>query len=97
MAHPPPPPLGMTPLIGVTLEDLAPGVEVTMAGMAEIHTWVTGALEAVLEAATMAAKVGNRDNAWAEKGGDSSWNSFDLLGETGEEEKEEEEKKKKRR
>ncbi|CAH9107777.1 unnamed protein product [Cuscuta epithymum] len=64
MAQPPPPPLGMTPLNGVILEDLAPGVEVLMAGMTvAILTWATGAMEAALEAVTMAEKAGTRDSA----------------------------------
>ncbi|CAH9069321.1 unnamed protein product [Cuscuta epithymum] len=87
----PHPPLGMTPLNRVTLEDLAPGVEVMMVETTEMLTWATGAseaaLEEALEAATMAAKVGTRDSAWTKKGEDSSWNSFDLLEERGEEKK----------
>ncbi|CAH9130813.1 unnamed protein product [Cuscuta epithymum] len=87
LSHPHPP-LGMTPLNGVTLEDLAPGVEVMTAGML---TWATGALEealeAALEAVTTAEKAGTRDSASTKcGGGDYSWNSFDLLGERGEEE-----------
>ncbi|CAH9098370.1 unnamed protein product, partial [Cuscuta epithymum] len=75
----------MTPLNGVILEDLAPGVEVLMEGMmAATPTWAMGALEEALEAALEAAstgeKAGTRDSASTKcGGGDYSWNSFDLL------------------
>ncbi|CAH9092171.1 unnamed protein product [Cuscuta epithymum] len=90
------PPLGMTPLNGVILEDLAPGVEVLMEGMmAATPTWAMGALEealeAALEAVSTAEKAGTRDSASTKcGGGDYSWKPFDLL------RRKEEEAKKKR-
>ncbi|CAH9096814.1 unnamed protein product [Cuscuta epithymum] len=91
----PHPPLGMTPLHGVILEDLAPGVEVLMAGMTvAILSWAMGAMEAAWEAVTTAEKAVTRDSASTKcGGGDYSWNSFYLLGERGEEEKEEKKRK----
>ncbi|CAH9089305.1 unnamed protein product [Cuscuta europaea] len=64
-------PHGMTPLIGVTLEDLAPGVERTMAEMVGTHSWEMAGRGAASEAATTAEKAGTRDSAWFKCGGET--------------------------